>query len=71
MILSIKQKFLFNSGKGGVGKTIVSIATLPAKIVQAEIDIVNQIKDRIGQATFLLPFIAEERLLLAIIKLFD
>ena len=40
------------------------------KRAQAEIDIINQIKDRIAQDTFLLPFIAEEQLLPAIIKLY-
>jgi len=37
---------------------------------QAEIEIINQIKNRIAQDTFLLPFIAEEQLLPAIIKLY-
>jgi len=40
------------------------------KRAQAEIEIINQIKDKIAQDTFLLPFIAEEQLLPAIIKLY-
>jgi len=37
---------------------------------QAEIEIINQIKNKIAQDTFLLPFIAEEQLLPAIIRLY-
>ncbi len=37
---------------------------------QAEIEIINKIKNKIAQDTFLLPFIAEEKLLPAIIKLY-
>jgi len=40
------------------------------KRAQAEIEIINQIKNKIAQDTFLLPFIAEEQLLPAIIKLY-
>ncbi len=40
------------------------------KRAQAEIEIINRIKDKIAQDTFLLPFIAEEQLLPAIIKLY-
>jgi arsenite-transporting ATPase len=40
------------------------------KRAQAEIEIINQIKDRIAQDTFLLPFIAEEKLLPAIVQLY-
>jgi arsenite-transporting ATPase len=37
---------------------------------QAEIEIINQIKNKIAQDTFLVPFIAEEQLLPAIIRLY-
>jgi arsenite-transporting ATPase len=37
---------------------------------QAEIEIINQIKNKIAQDTFLLPFIADEQLLPAIIRLY-
>jgi len=37
---------------------------------QAEVEIINQIKNKIAQDTFLLPFIAEEQLLPAIIRLY-
>jgi arsenite-transporting ATPase len=40
------------------------------KRAQAEVEIINRIKDKIAQETFLLPFIAEEQLLPAIIKLY-
>jgi len=41
------------------------------KRAQAEIEIINQIKTKIAQDTFLLPFIADQQLLPAIIKLYD
>jgi arsenite-transporting ATPase len=38
---------------------------------QAEVEIVNQIKNNIAKDTFILPFIAEEQLLPAIIRLYE
>jgi arsenite-transporting ATPase len=41
------------------------------KRAQAEIEIINTIKDKIAPDTYLLPFIADEQLLPAIIKLYE
>jgi arsenite/tail-anchored protein-transporting ATPase len=38
---------------------------------QAEIEIINRIKNKIAQDTFLLPFIVEEQLLPAIVRLYE